>query len=70
MVFICLATVPKTCINIGDIVKVSGKNNNYRGKIINVKDTSVIVQNIDFGNINQVDSKNIVELPDNLRKVL
>lgn len=67
--FICLAFVPKTCLNIGDIVKVSDKNNYYRGKIININDTSIIVQNIEFGNSMLVDSKYIGELPDDLRKV-
>ncbi|VVC40574.1 Hypothetical protein CINCED_3A001375 [Cinara cedri] len=60
--------VPKTDIDVGNIVMVSNVNSSCRGKVIEVNDTTINVQDIDFGCFHTVEAKNIGELPINLRK--
>lgn len=55
---------------MGDLVKVSPANSVYRGKVIKVNNTSIYVQNIDFGYYETVDATSICELSNDLRKVL
>ncbi|VVC33181.1 Tudor domain [Cinara cedri] len=61
--------VPKSDINVGDIVKVVSKHYLYRGKVIEVNNTSINVQNIDLGYFEVVEANVIGELSNDLKKI-